>query len=97
MLSEFGFYESRKSTFSKIANVVARLTLYNLNMKIGITISAIAIAAVTVTAFYAFFVGIGSSGNSEQQIKALCDSRPASSLASQTDRSWYAEYCSNLD
>jgi len=66
-------------------------------MKQRITISAIAIAAVTVTAFYAFFVGIGSSENSEDQIKALCDSRPASSLASQTDRSWYAEYCSNLD
>jgi hypothetical protein len=33
----------------------------------------------------------------DEQIAAVCESRPPETLASQTDRRWYAETCSVLD
>jgi predicted anti-sigma-YlaC factor YlaD len=61
------------------------------------TLSALLVATLTLTACSSLFSSSGPSGVTEEQVRNACESTDTNTLASQTDRRWYAESCSNLD
>ena len=61
------------------------------------TLSALLAATLTLTAYSSFSSSSGPSGVTEEQVRNACESTDTNTLASQTDRRWYAESCSDLD
>lgn len=58
---------------------------------------AILAATLTLSACSSLFSTSDPSGVTDEQVRNVCDSTDTNTLASQTDRRWYAESCSDLD
>ena len=61
------------------------------------TLSVLLATTLTLTACSSLFSSSGSSGVTDEQVRAVCEATDTNTLASQTDRRWYAESCSDLD
>ncbi len=60
-------------------------------------LSVLVATTLTLTACSSLFSSSGSTDTNEERVSSVCESTDTNTLASQTDRRWYAESCSELD